>query len=337
MKILADASLPHLNDLFSVPFRLTRYANQETLENALPSHDILLCRSTLKITSNLLKNSHIQCVATASSGIDHIDSNYLNTQNIKLFDAKGCNASAVADYVLASLAYLKALDPADKPRGVGVLSKPRGVGSVGVIGAGEVGSRVIKRLNALGFDVLAYDPFKPNFKSCSFQALKNCDILCIHANLHDIQPYPTKNSLDAKFLNQLKPNTIIINAARGGIVDEKALLNNNKNIIYCTDVYQNEPEINPYIIQYATLCTPHIAGHSIEAKYNAVLHLSQKLHQYFGFKVPTPKQNKSLKHANTHQTWEALALSLYSPILETQQLKQATHTKTAFLALRRAH
>jgi erythronate-4-phosphate dehydrogenase len=324
VNILADTSLPSLDALFGEPFKLTRYHNQQTLCDALPGQDILLCRSTLKITPELLQNTQLSCVATASSGIDHVNTSDLKAKKINLFDAKGCNADAVADYVLATLAYLKTHNKLSGKR-------------VGVMGAGEVGSRVIKRLKPLDFEVFAYDPLKPNFKSCSFDTFQACDILCLHANLHHTQPYPTKNSLDAHCLNQLKPNTIIINAARGGILDEQALLNTRQNIIYCTDVYQNEPEINPDVIQYATLCTPHIAGHSIEAKYNAVLHLSQKLHAHFNLEAPSAYQNTTPMQPSIHKTWDALALSLYNPVLETQQLKNTTHAKTTFLNLRRAH
>jgi erythronate-4-phosphate dehydrogenase len=324
VKILADASLPYLDDLFGEPFKLTYYSTIEMLQAELPHQDILLCRSTLKVTPDLLKNTRISCVATASSGIDHIHTSYLNTQNITLFDAKGCNAESVADYVLATLAYLN-------------LHHYLSGKKVGVMGAGEVGMRVIKRLASLNFEVLAYDPFKLNFKSCSFEAFQACDILCIHANLHDTAPHPTKNSLDAHFLSRLTPNVIIINAARGGILDEEALLNTKKNIIYCTDVYQNEPEINPAIIQHATLCTPHIAGHSIEAKYNAVQHLSQKLHEHFNLEPPKLVQNTKPMPSTSYETWDALALSLYHPMIETQQLKKAAHCSTAFLNLRQAH
>lgn len=292
------------------------------LEDALPSHDVLVCRSTLSITPQLLDNTHISCVATASSGIDHLNTDYLTTQNIPYFDAKGCNAEAVADYVLATLAYLKKHQLIREMR-------------AGVIGAGEVGTRVIKRLKALGFDVLVYDPFKPHLNTCSFEALKNCQLLCIHANLHNNAPYPTQNLLDTAFFDALSPNTVIINAARGGIVNETALLNQEKPLIYCTDVYQNEPDINPDIVAYATLCTPHIAGHSIEAKQNAVAYLSQKLHVYFGLTPPAKARLADTREV-AHLPLPDI-LDIYNPLEETVVLKKATHIQTTFLSLRRAH
>ncbi len=343
VKILADASLPGLDASFKKPFKLTSYQNKQMLMDALPYHDVLLCRSTLKVNAALLKNSKLSCVATASSGVDHIDKDYLKTQNIALFDAKGCNAEAVADYVLATLAYLK------------IHNKISGSGMrAGVVGAGEVGSRVIQHLKALGFKVFAYDPLKPNFASCTFEALTHCDVLCIHANLHNTKPYPTKNLLNTAFFEALKPNTVIINAARGGIIDETELLSTQKNIIYCTDVYLNEPSINPEIINYATLCTPHIAGHSIEAKQNAVIHLSQKLHAHFSltYSLRTPtcsgypdniKTTGCLGQAEARRLEEIFTksmgsiLNLYNPLAETLKLKKVTDKQAAFTTLRRQH
>ncbi len=319
MKVLADASLPKLDVFFQSPFTLTTYDSEASLQAALPQHDVLVCRSTLKVTPTLLKHAKLACVATASSGTDHIDADYLQSQNIRLFDAKGSNAEAVTDYVQASLAYLKQQDliPGSK---------------VGVIGAGEVGSRVITRLQTLGFEVIAYDPLKLDFTSCSFDKLKACQVLCIHANLHDTKPHPSRNLIDSAFLESLKPNTVIINAARGGIVNEAALLKLSKKIIYCTDVYMNEPYIHPGIIDYATLCTPHIAGHSIEAKQNAVRDLSVQLATHFNYPLAhfipyAPRLVRSTKPP----------VDLYNPLSETLKLKKATNKQAAFLKLRRQH
>lgn len=330
MKILADASLPHLDMLFQAPCHLATYTNQDELLSALlhDDHDVLLCRSTLHVTAELLSNSKLRCVATASSGVDHIDLDYLNTQNIQLLDAKGCNAEAVSDYVLSTLAYLDMHQKLPGKR-------------VGIMGAGEVGSRVNARLHALGFEVLLYDPPKasinPDFISCSLEDFSSCDVLCIHANLHNTQPYSTQNFLNTEFLQSLKPNTVMVNAARGGMLDEQALLHIKHPITYCTDVYQSEPKINPEIISYATLCTPHIAGHSIEAKSDAVLHISQALHRAFKLRPPAALTYPKLTLDSSDDSWQARALAQYNPIHETLKLKQAYDKNAEFLNLRRAH
>lgn len=330
MKILADATLPHLSTLFADSFQIHEFHSFQELVDLLPDHDILLCRSTLKITETLLANSPIQCVATASSGLDHIDIDALNRLGITLLDAKGANAEAVADYVIASLAYLSQHHLIQGTR-------------AGVIGHGEVGSRVAKRLSFAGFDVACFDPLKAltnkDFPYCSFSDLLQSDVLCVHANLHNIAPYPSLNLVDSHFLKQLKPGVAIINASRGGIINEQALLTLNKPMVYCTDVYHSEPCVNPDIIELATLCTPHIAGHAIEAKKATMVKLCEKLHHQYGLTMPKiqaddPQLNPIFADLNHH----ALdILSLYNPIHETLELKQASDKTIAFTLQRQHH
>lgn len=334
MKILADATLPKLTELFPSPFNLTLYSTQDELADLLRSQDILLCRSTLQVSAELLANSQIQCVATASSGIDHIDSDYLKKHGIYLFDAKGCNARAVADYVVATLALLfqNQLIFGNK---------------AGVIGVGKVGEQVVTRLQAAGFEVICYDPIKampdPHHQYCSFSELTTCDVLCIHANLHETPPYPSANLITSDFLSKLKSKSVIINAARGGIVNEAALLATDFPITYCTDVYQNEPEINPDVVDFATLCTPHIAGHSIEAKNAAVQRISQQLHHHYGLSMTMMQSFPKIAPVilppqhNNPSSWIDDILSIYNPLKDTQTLKTAINKKQAYLKQRKEH
>ena len=332
MNILADSSLPGLEQAFPKPFKLSLYTEAHEIPNILNNQQILLCRSTLKVNKALLDghSSSLRYVATASSGTDHIDTSYLQAKEINVIDAKGSNAPAVADYVIATLAFLEKYKAFRGTR-------------AGIIGLGKVGTMVAKRLNAIGMEILCYDPPKSEldsqFHSCSFESLMNCDLLCIHANLHDHQPYPSRNLLNAALLSQLKPGSVIINTSRGGIVDEEALVHLKNAILYCTDVYAKEPQINPKTVAFATLCTPHIAGHSIEAKYAAITMVSQKLHHLY--QLPPPKylvpavDQSSILTAN--ESWQDTALSLYNPIEETNHLKGATNLELAFQILRKAH
>ena len=330
MKILADASLPNLSLAFKAPFILTQYTSENEVPELLPMHDILLCRSTLKVTATLLAKSAIQCVATASSGVDHVDRAYLKQHHIALFDAKGCNATAVADYVMATLAYLYQHHL--------ILGQ-----KAGVIGVGEVGRRVIERLNAIGFNVICFDPPRQETDSdypyCVLSDLTHCDVLCVHPNFHQTQPYPSANLLDFNFLTQLKAGTVIINASRGGIVCEEALLKLRQPITYCTDVYLKEPNINPKIVEFSTLCTPHIAGHSIEAKDAAIFKISQQLYEHYGLTPPTKVQSMNAVEpiALAKDNWVEEVLSLYNPLSETEFLKSVHNKKQAFLTQREAH
>ena len=320
MKILADATLPKVtyNDFFNY----TQYSNNKELQTQLKSCDILICRSTLKITEELLSNTKLQCIATASSGTDHIDHQLLKKHNITLFDAKGVNARAVADYIMACIAALRR-------------QKYDLTGKAGIIGMGCVGTEIYKRLTQAGFNVYGYDPFKQEHDL--LRELQQCSTIFVHANLHNTQPFPSYNLINNVFLKSSHAK-IIINASRGGIVDEEHLLT-HPEIIYCTDVYNNEPNIDPRIIEKATICTPHIAGHSIEAKYNTMVQLSKKIHQQYNITQPL---DSVCNTSNTQEiiysnAWEEQMLNIYDPMLETSKLKQATDKQQAFLALRQAH
>lgn len=326
-KILADATLPLL-DLFELPFIVTRYSDKNSLQTHLPSHDILLCRSTLTVNESLLANTTIQSVATASSGVDHIDIAYLEQRQISLFDAKGCNAHAVADYVASTLSWLSKHQLVQNK-------------TAGIVGLGHVGQKVTKRLRDFGFTVFRYDPLRAktasDFETCTLDEIKSCGLISLHANLHDIQPFATRKLINEAFLKDLTPNTVLINASRGDIVDEHALL--SSSIVYCTDVYAHEPQIEPAIIDYAKLCTPHIAGHSIEAKKNAIIDLMTQLYTHVGQPLPhhiraySPVSRVFDKDCSLEDNW----LRHYDPSKETSALKAAKDKTQGFQELRRAH
>lgn len=330
IKILADASLPDLSLFFQDSFQLTRFKSALDLPQLIHGHDVLLCRSTIKVNAALLANTQIKCIATVSSGTDHISELATLPHAIPILDAKGANACAVADYVVASLAYCQQQGYVQGQH-------------AGVIGSGAVGSEVARRLSKLGFKVISYDPLlakrDPHFAHCEFEALLACDLLCVHANLHDKPPNASRHLLEARFLSQLSPGTVIINAARGDIVDEMALLACPQSLHYCTDVYSGEPLVNEAVVAYATLCTPHIAGHSIEARHKALYTVSQKIYQQFDMTIATKlcAPPRLLLNAAQDATWQAAILSLYDPMLETRKLKEATDLTSAFLESRKSH
>jgi erythronate-4-phosphate dehydrogenase len=320
IKILADASLSGLSEQYTHPFELTLYHNHKELLNVISAHDVLLCRSTLQVDELLLNNTPIRIVATASSGIDHIDTDYLKQHDITLFDAKGSNACAVADYVMMTLEALNELKVPYRKK-------------AGVIGVGEVGTRVVKRLQALDWDIRCFDPIKeqkrPRYDYCSLHEIATCDVIFIHPNLHDKPPFSSRNLINTDFLAKLNPGTILINAARGGIVDEEALLAAPQAILYCTDVYCNEPSINPKLVHFATVCTPHIAGHTIEAKFEALEQLSRQLHQYYGLQQPLCSLSPCPSSCSQ--------MASYNPLIDTHLLKASHDKKLAFLMQRKAH
>ncbi|PJD90663.1 MAG: erythronate-4-phosphate dehydrogenase [Legionella sp.] len=330
IKLLADGSLPNLDGFFGAPFQITRYHSQQELHPLLFEHEILLCRSTLRVDAELLTHTRVRCVATASSGTDHIDGVYLKQHDIALLDAKGANARAVADYVITCVAQLQQQHKIPGMR-------------AGVVGMGAVGTLVAARLRAVGFDVMCYDPLRAaedaSFQTCDFQALYHCNVISLHPNLHENAPYPSRHIIDADFLTHLQPHTVIMNASRGHVVDERALLTHGKHVVYCTDVYVGEPAIHPDVLAYATLCTPHIAGHSVEARHHALALLSQKIHLLYGLPGPElqKKSDHKIRSLDNVSGWQNAVLSLYDPEKDTQALKQAVDVSRQFLELRQSH
>lgn len=317
LNLLADASLPELDIAFPPPFHLTYYHNLDELNHTLPHHNLLLCRSTLKVNQALLKHTNLDYVLTASSGRDHLDEAYLTSQNIQILDAKGSNAWAVVEYVLASLSYIEVIKDIH----------PK---TVGIIGFGEVGSRLYRSLASLRYTLFTYDPLQPGPNHIELMQLAKCDLVCIHANLHHTPPYPSFHLITKDFLKKQGTQSVIINASRGEIVDEQSLLHYHQGL-YCTDVFANEPKINREVVQHATLCTPHIAGHTIEAKIDAVRQLSKTLHKQLNLTPPNFSAHTPLK------TQQENLLSIYNPITETQVLKSSIDLKATFLTLRQAH
>lgn len=326
MRILADADLPALAQAFPQYFDIVTFDNQKDLNRKIQSADILICRSTLNVDDKLIDNTPIKLVATATSGINHIDTHYLAKNNIPLVTAKGANAGAVSDWALSVMAHIK--------------SKLRG-NCIGIIGVGHVGSLVTKWLSFLNYQILTCDPIRngqPNFVHSSLNKLVHCDALFIHANLHDNLPCPTHNLINQAFLNKLNPRCFIINASRGGIVNENELLNSNFSYQYCTDVFTNEPNISEEIINNAFICTPHIAGHTIEAKINAVFQVSVEIHHFCNKPAPTIALNNPSKLVNlSSPSWPYFILKQYDPITETNTLKMAGNKKETFFELRKAH
>lgn len=334
MQILADASLPNVQKHLGACFDLTLYSNHAELLAKIAKADFLVCRSTLKVTADLLANTKISCIATASSGTDHIDKIYLENQGIRLIDAKGTNAHAVCDYVFASLALLTKRSLAS-------------VQKIVIVGAGEVGSLLASRFKRFSFTVSSYDPPKAlrdkDFISCDIKELYSADLICLHADLHNNQPHPSQNLFDKELLAKLRQGVVIINAARGGIVNEDSLLENNNNIVYCADVYCTEPQISSQIVDYAQICTPHIAGHSIEAKDLAVSHIADCLRKCYlenqeahGF-VNQLSDNGNSDLQFQHPPVLESILQQYDPTAETLALKAAQDKKEAFLSLRKKH
>ena len=266
--ILADENMPLVSTLFAEYGNVKVMPGRHITSKDLESIDVLLVRSVTKIDEKLLRGTKVRYVGSATSGIDHLDVNYLNETDIKFDYAPGCNALAVAEYSLSAMS---------------VLCENWTNKKVSVIGCGNVGSKLIEALTRFRVSCNYFDPFverKDVPKISNFNHITQSDILCFHTPLIEIGEFPTKHLVGREQLESLKPNTIIINAGRGAVISNKALLEflkARKSIKVALDVWENEPDIDLELLDLVDIGTPHIAGNTVEGK----LRGTQMLHQAF--------------------------------------------------------
>ena len=265
MKIVADKAIPYATRFFSTLGEVVLLDTRDITPASIRDADCLVIRSVTQVDDTLLSGSRIKCVASNSSGIDHVDINYLDARAIPLFNAKGCNANSVAEYVLSCLFVLS--------EQFGVELQGR---TAGIIGCGNVGARLRSLLHIIGMETRVYDPFiRDENGSFVYRDLDNVlssDVITLHVPLTITGEYPTAQMVRRNFLDRLNQDVIFINTARGGVVNERDLIgfaSQNGSCRLVLDVWDNEPCINDELFALASLATPHIAGYSAQARMNA--------------------------------------------------------------------
>jgi len=225
--------------------------------SAVREADVLVIRTRTQVNEALLSGSRVRLVCTATIGFDHIDTAYCDTHGIQWMSCPGCNAQAVCDYIEQAIEEFQIFKSSNSQ-----ILKSSNPPTIGVVGVGHVGSLVAKMAERKGFKVLLNDP--PKGIGISLDKIaKNCDIITFHVPL----VYPTRHLCDETFLSHCKPDALIINAARGGVVDEQALLHSGHPFIL--DTWENEPNLNNEVLQSAFRASMHIAGYSVQGKRNA--------------------------------------------------------------------
>ena len=260
MVIVCDAHIPYLVEAIRKAWPDVDISpmEPEQIDAAAVRHaDVLVVRTRTKVNEALLAGSFVRLVCTATIGFDHIDTAYCDAHGILWTACPGCNAQAVCDYIEEALNEFT-------NHQLAIINPP----TIGVIGVGHVGSLVAKMAERRGLKVLLNDPPKGIGISLD-EIAKNCDIITFHVPLtsNPLTPNPTFHLCDAAFLARCKPHAWIINAARGGVVDEQALLCSGHP--YILDTWENEPHIDPAVLQHAFRASMHIAGYSVEGKRNA--------------------------------------------------------------------
>ena len=239
---------------------------QEITNDKLKDTEALFIRSTTSVDKALLKNTKIKIIGSATAGIDHLDTKYLNNMDIKWFCAEGSNSLSVVNYVMSVISYLKSENLFNIND------------SVGIVGYGNIGKKLKFVLDTFSITNSVYDPFLDHDFLSNINTIKECDLISFHVPLTHKTLFPTFKLVDQAFIDDIS-NKTLINTSRGGIVDEQSLLKSSK-VNYISDVWINEPTPSREIIDYSLLSTPHIAGHSFNGKLNGTLYLIKRLQEF---------------------------------------------------------
>ncbi|AFM33583.1 MULTISPECIES: 4-phosphoerythronate dehydrogenase PdxB [Stutzerimonas stutzeri subgroup] len=262
MHILADENIPLVDEFFAGFGEIRRMPGRSINRAALENVDVLLVRSVTRVDREMLEGSAVRFVGTCTIGTDHLDLDYFEQAGIEWASAPGCNARGVVDYVLGSLLALSEV------RGE-ALARRR----FGVVGAGEVGGRLLEVLRGLGWDVRVCDPPRQVREAGDFvsldEILAECDVISLHTPLTLGGDWPTFHLFDQARLSRLRPGTWLINASRGAVVDNAALrdlLLQRPDLEAVLDVWEGEPQVDVALAGLCRIATPHIAGYSLDGK-----------------------------------------------------------------------
>lgn len=278
IRIIADDKIPFLKGVLEPFAEVTYLPGSQINRNVAKRSDALLVRTRTKCNSELLKGTPVKFIGTATIGFDHIDTDYCEKNNIKWTSAPGCNSSSVQQYIAAALLRIST------ESGFSLKDK-----TLGIIGVGNVGSKVQKLANALGMKVILNDPPRErregesNFTDVE-HLLNESDIITLHVPLNMDGEDKTFHLFSNETFNKVKKGSWLINSSRGEVVDTEALknaLNAEKIAGVVIDVWEREPEIDIPLMHMAFLATPHIAGYSTDGKANGTSMIVKDLCESF--------------------------------------------------------
>ena len=311
MKIVIDDKIPFIKGILE-PFAEVEYLKgSEIRRKDLSEADALIVRTRTKCTKELLEGTAVKFIATATIGSDHIDTEWCNANNIKWTNAPGCNSGSVMQYLTAAILHL-----ADK-HNFNLSEK-----TLGVIGVGNVGKKVVEMASALGMKVLQNDPPRElvegstNFSSL-YEVISQSDIITLHVPLTLTGEFQTFHLANNHFFSALKKGSFFINTSRGQVCNEKSLKNaiENKLLADCVlDVWETEPDPDLRLLEHCEIATPHIAGYSLDGKFNATTMVVKTLSQFFEITPNLPSISALPSPINKEIKLSDLKLNAKNPI-----------------------
>ena len=332
MKIIADANIPFVLECFSSIGDVEAVGGREIKRDVVADADVLLVRSITPVFADLLTGSKVRFVATATIGFDHIDVDFLRRNCIGFASAPGSNANSAAEYVVAAL-----LEIGHRHK-ISLEGK-----SIGVIGVGNVGSRVAQKCRALGMEVLLNDPplyrQTDDAKYLPIQELFDCDFITFHTPLTFEGIDKTFHLADEDFFNALKTGCVFVNASRGSVVDGAALksaIQAGRLRAVALDVWENEPNIETELLEMVDIGTPHIAGYSLDGKIAGMIMIYKSACEFFGIEpefdiedfLPEPDVKVIELNPNPGNQQDALleiVRKVYSIDRDDMRLRQVLH------------
>ena len=326
MKIIADENIPFVKQCFSSVGDVLIIGGRKITPEILKDADALLVRSITKVGKDLLNNTNVKFVGTATIGFEHIDLNYLSAREIGFASAPGSNANSVAEYIVSAL-----LNLADKYK----FDVPQK--SIGIVGVGNVGSKVDKKANALGMKVILNDPplsrQSGDEKYRPIKEIFDCDIVTLHVPLTFEGIDKTYHMADERFFKSLKLGTIFINSSRGRTTDTPALkkaISSGKIKACVLDVWEKEPNIDTELVKMVDYGTPHIAGYSYDGKVAGMIMIYDAFCKHFGVKpkldakdfLPKPQVEKIVISKDDPKPLLTIVNALYDIKRDDEKLRQ---------------
>ena len=276
MKIVADKHVPFLEGVFESYGEVVYIDGREINHNDIIDADALIIRTRTKCNAQLLEGTKVSMIATATIGMDHIDLDYCKEHNIEVHNAQGCNAGGVMQYVFSALYGIAArkgikLDDA----------------TIGIIGVGHVGKKIEEMARHLGFKVLLCDPPRAEAEGpegfCSLEyLLTHSQVVTMHVPLNET----TRAMADDDFFMLMPPGSIFINAARGEVIVDEALMRAIPKFgAVVIDTWNHEPNVNLDLVEMVDIATPHIAGYSYQGKQNGTASAVKSVAKHFGIEA----------------------------------------------------
>lgn len=273
MKFVADVDIPFLKGVLEPYAEVVYKKGLDICREDVVDADALLIRTRTRCDASLLDGTKIRLITTATIGTDHIDLDYCREHGIEVANASGCNAGGVMQYVFSALYGVAAR------KGIKIAGN-----TIGIIGVGNVGKKVEAMAEYLGFNVLRCDPPRAQKEGpegfCSLEhLLTESDIVTLHVPLDDM----TRGMANDAFFTLMKPGAIFINASRGEVVNENALIEASPKFgAIVIDTWNHEPDVNVDLIEVADIATPHIAGYSFQGKLNGTSLAVRAVAEHFG-------------------------------------------------------